>query len=236
MSVSQNVNSPLTSTNSTSRPPNNWLLLMAALIWLLAAGVIGFLIGTNRVSFPLTDSPEAGFARDMSFHHANAVELALIAYDQTEDPEISIFAHDIALTQQAQIGQMQGWLNLWGLSLTSIEPAMTWMDAPVAPGTLMPGIAPESALQELSSLHGDEADIRFLNLMIVHHLSGVHMAEAILARTDHPEVRRLAQSMVTAQSSEIDYMKTLILRKGGVIIPEADVNPADPNSMPGMDH
>jgi uncharacterized protein (DUF305 family) len=231
MSVSENVNPSLTPVNSASRPPNNRLLmLLAVLIWMLAAGVIGFLLGSNRVSLPSTDSADAGFARDMSFHHANAVELALIAYDQTEDQEIRFFAQDIALTQQAQIGQMQGWLNIWGLPLTSIAPAMTWMGTPVAEGTLMPGIATEDELAELSTLQGIEADIAFLNLMILHHQSGVHMAEAILEKTDRPEVRRLAQAMVTAQAGEIDYMRTLIERKGGVITPEAATDMAD------MDH
>ena len=37
---------------------------------------------------PSDQSPEAGFARDMSVHHAQAVELAFIVRDRTDDPEV----------------------------------------------------------------------------------------------------------------------------------------------------
>lgn len=43
------------------------------------------------------------------------------------------------LTQQAQIGQMQGWLNVWGSPIASIEPAMAWMEMPTTDP--MPGMA-----------------------------------------------------------------------------------------------
>lgn len=49
----------------------------------------------------------------MSDHHAQAVEMALLARDRTNDEELRRFALDIILTQQAQIGQMQGWLAVW---------------------------------------------------------------------------------------------------------------------------
>ena len=56
-----------------------------------------------------------GFARDMMVHHAQAVEMAEIVRDKTENENVRILATDIALTQQAQIGQMQGWLAVWEL-------------------------------------------------------------------------------------------------------------------------
>lgn len=68
-----------------------------------------------RSDTPGDASAEAGFARDMSMHHAQAVEMALIAQERTDDPEIRILATDIILTQQGQIGQMRGWLDAWGL-------------------------------------------------------------------------------------------------------------------------
>jgi uncharacterized protein (DUF305 family) len=46
----------------------------------------------------------------MMVHHAQAVEMAEIVRDRTENPQTRTLATDIALTQQAQIGQMQGWL------------------------------------------------------------------------------------------------------------------------------
>lgn len=76
---------------------------------------------------PGEESAEAGFARDMSAHHAQAVEMAEIVRGRTESEEIGILAADISLTQQGQIGRMQGWLSVWGLSPTGSEPTMAWM-------------------------------------------------------------------------------------------------------------
>jgi uncharacterized protein (DUF305 family) len=73
---------------------------------------------------PADDSPAAGFAWDMMVHHAQAVEMAEIVRDRTDNPQIRTLATDIALTQQARIGQMQGWLAVWGLPPTGAEKPM----------------------------------------------------------------------------------------------------------------
>lgn len=56
-------------------------------------------------------SADAGFARDMATHHAQAVEMAMIVHSRTDDPEVATLAMDIALTQQSQIGIMRTWLT-----------------------------------------------------------------------------------------------------------------------------
>jgi uncharacterized protein (DUF305 family) len=76
-----------------------------------SAGATAALLLTRT---PGEDSPEAGFARDMMVHHAQAVQMAEIVRDKTESPAMRTLAADIALTQQAQIGMMQGWLEVWG--------------------------------------------------------------------------------------------------------------------------
>ncbi len=98
-----------------------------------AAGLIAaFFAGASLVLLvtpgPLSgDSSEAGFARDMMVHHAQAVEMAEIVRDKTESDDIRTLATDIALTQQAQIGIMQDWLDVWGLPASGTELAMSWM-------------------------------------------------------------------------------------------------------------
>lgn len=42
--------------------------------------------------------------------------MSLIMLERARDTEIRVLATDIALTQQAQIGQVQGWLDVWGLN------------------------------------------------------------------------------------------------------------------------
>ena len=61
---------------------------------------------------PGNDSAEAGFARDMIVHHAQAVQMAEIVRDKTNSDDMRLLAADISLTQQGQIGIMQGWLGV----------------------------------------------------------------------------------------------------------------------------
>lgn len=76
---------------------------------------------------PGEDSAEVGFARDMAVHHAQAVEMAQIVRENTNDPEVRNMASDMAITQQGQIGRMQGWLSVWGLPISGTGERMQWM-------------------------------------------------------------------------------------------------------------
>ena len=86
------------------------------LVVLTAAATFLF---TNRSDRPLDTSADVGFLRDMSAHHAQAVEMALIIYAKTEDPKLKTVAYDMAVTQQGQIGRMDGWLAAWDLPMRS---------------------------------------------------------------------------------------------------------------------
>ena len=161
---------------------------------------------------PADASAEAGFARDMMVHHAQAVQMAEIVRDRTESEEIQTLSADIALTQQAQIGQMQGWLAVWGLPPTGTEPAMSWMGHPTE--GRMPGMASPEELNNLQKASPEEADTLFLQLMIPHHEAALPMAEAVLADTDRPEVERLAGAIIASQQAEIELMKGLLQQRG----------------------
>ena len=101
-----------------------------------SAGATAALLVTR---LPGEGSAEAGFARDMIVHHAQAVQMAEIVRDRTQSDDMRLLAADISLTQQAQIGIMQGWLQVWGLPISGAEPAMAWMGHPM--DGPMPGMA-----------------------------------------------------------------------------------------------
>jgi uncharacterized protein (DUF305 family) len=167
--------------------PSRWdmSLLLLVLVAAFFAGASMVLLLTPGL--PSEDSPEAGFARDMMVHHAQAVEMAEIVRDKTKSDDIRTLATDIALTQQAQIGIMQGWLDVWGLPASGTEPAMSWMDHPTEGP--MPGMATPEEVDSLKEAPPAETNEQFLWLMIRHHRAAIPMAEAILKRTDRPEVR-----------------------------------------------
>lgn len=183
------------------------LLVLAAAI--AGVGAMAFLVLPHT---PGDNSAEAGFARDMMVHHSQAVEMAEITRQKTVDPEIRALATDIVLTQQAQIGQMQGWLDVWGLLPTGEQPPMAWMGHQV--NGPMPGMATLEDLNKLREASPQEVDGKFLQLMIPHHQAAIPMAEAVINRTGRPEVRSFAQKVITAQQSEIKEMQKLLQQKG----------------------
>ena len=185
-------------------------LLAALLVAVLVAGAALTLLYVNRD--PGEDSAEAGLARDMAEHHAQAVQMAEISLRRTENEQIRVLATDILHTQQNQIGQMHGWLAAWGLPLTGSEPAMAWMGHP-ADG-LMPGMATAEEISALETLPPEEADARFLRLMIPHHEAAIPMAEAVLGETDRPEVEQLAGAIAASQEIEIRTMQAMLRQMG----------------------
>jgi len=193
-------------------PSRSWdtLLLLLAAIAVILAVVSLVLVLASRP--PADDSPEAGFARDMMVHHAQAVQMAEIARDKTESQTVRTIAADMALTQQAQIGMMQGWLTTWGLPVAGTEAAMGWMGHPVE--GLMPGMATPEEIDRLRDASPEEADVLFLMLMIPHHQAAIPMAEAILGRTDRPEVEQLAQAIANSQQLEIQMMQEMLRERG----------------------
>jgi uncharacterized protein (DUF305 family) len=186
--------------------------------WLAAVLVFGLLVGLAigllgpRLTTPGDDSVEAGFLRDMSTHHAQAVEMSMIAHANSTNPRVVTLSADIALTQHGQIGYMQAWLRAWHLSPTSSSPPMTWMkdSAGSVQNGLMPGMATPAQLAELRKATGTPLDIQFLTLMRAHHLGGIHMAQEILQESDDKDVTWLAESQVRGQQSEINLIDSML--------------------------
>jgi uncharacterized protein (DUF305 family) len=186
----------------------------------LLFGAAGLLVGTMTAqpSRPLPDGPEAGFARDMSTHHAQAIEMSFAVRDRTRDPAVRTLAYDIINTQSAQIGMMTAWLDAWGAP--KIDPAgrMRWMAGhgghPGGPAAVMPGMASPAQIGELEKADGRAAEITYLRLMVAHHRGGVAMAQAVLVRTDRTDVTRLAHTLVNGQRSEIDLMNRMLAERG----------------------
>ncbi len=187
----------------------------------LVAAVAAVLVGMGAVpaaAAPADDSADVGFIRDMSVHHAQAVQMANIIRDRTEDPALLLLAQDIATTQQGQIGRMSGWLDVWGLRISSTQPRMGWMHGGVAVDP-MPGMATSAEVAELQTLPVPEAEIRFFQLMIAHHQGGVDMAEAELELGDQQLVLDLAAKIVETQKAEVTLMTDMLAERGAAPLP-----------------
>ncbi|MFC7327834.1 DUF305 domain-containing protein [Marinactinospora rubrisoli] len=204
-----------TEVSTGSRPARRVVPIPFVAVLVAAALVVGYLLG--RPGYPLDNSADAGFLRDMSAHHAQAVEMSMTVLEKSDDPTLRIVAEDIATTQQSQIGRMQGWLVQWGLGARGAQRPMAWMaghghggDAPES----MPGLATEEQMAELAAADGEDAEIRYLKLMIEHHRGGAEMADAAASLGREPIVTDFARGMAAAQRSEIELMTGMLADRG----------------------
>lgn len=202
---------------SQSRRFGAGLVAAAAVIALILGVQVGWLL--FHQSSPGDESVEAGFARDMAEHHAQAVEMSVEVLGSTEDDSVRTLATDIASTQGNQLGQMEGWIRQWDLPMARPGDRMDWMNHmehsmhPVA-GAPMAGMANPEQMESLRNAEGEDADILYLQLMTTHHIAGVEMAQAALDQGVEGEVRRLAAAMVNGQEAEIDLMHGMLEERG----------------------
>ncbi|MCO1658130.1 DUF305 domain-containing protein [Pseudonocardia humida] len=205
-------------------------LVVAGVVGLLLLGAAGGLLiglaGRDDPTVPGIDSVDVGFAQDMTVHHQQAVEMAAWERDHSTDPVLRQLASDIETTQNSQVGRMQGWLELWNAPALPIGGHMAWMSGPThdhAGGAgavaTMPGMASSADLAALRAATGPQLDVLFLQLMLRHHEGGAAMLEYGSQHAAVPQLRNLARQMLSSQTSESDYLRRLLVERGGQPLP-----------------
>ncbi|WP_122262447.1 DUF305 domain-containing protein [Ornithinimicrobium cerasi] len=192
--------------------------LAAVTVVALCLGVLlGWLAFAPR--HPGDSSAEAGFARDMSEHHAQAVQMSVLVMQRTEDEDVRRLATDVVNNQEFERGVMASWLAQWELPRAREGERMAWMEGhdhaaqDLPPGVPMPGMASPSEIQELTDASDQEAEVLYLQLMTSHHLGGVDMAQAALAQASDPDVLALAGRMAGAQTGEVALMRDMLAER-----------------------
>jgi uncharacterized protein (DUF305 family) len=59
-----------------------------------------------------------------------------------------------------------------------------------------------------------DSDVDFVNLMLPHHQAAIDMAKTQMVYGKNPQIRRLAQEIVTDQQSEIELMQLWLKQHG----------------------
>ena len=163
----------------------------------------GWLLAERLRGVPALDSVDVGFLRDMSDHHDQAVQLALVELANGESEVLKGFALDVVASQRYEIGLMEARLRDWGHGRGDLpREAMAWMGHPV-PMEHMPGMASSEDLTRFAAAHQREADEMFIDLMTEHHQGGLHMAEQAWAEAETEQVRDLAERIAKLQRLEI---------------------------------
>jgi len=65
----------------------------------------------------------------------------------------------------------------------------------------------DEMMRGLKGKTGEEYEKAFLEMMIVHHIGAIKMAEELLEETDRPELVKMANDIISVQNQEVDMMK-----------------------------
>jgi uncharacterized protein (DUF305 family) len=217
---------PIDPADPSGPDPGQSRLVKALLIVILvaavaAAGAVGWVwAGRDNTAAVSASSVDAGFARDMSTHHTQAVKMAGYTRLHTTNASVLLLANDIYDDQTFEIGEMQGWLDSWSLTRSTTLPTMGWMSGhELEADGLMPGMATNAQIAKLFTLSGNALDVFFLQLMIHHHQGGLEMEQYAVSHAAKSYVRDLAGRMQQSQSAEIISMEQLLRQLGGSPLP-----------------
>jgi len=202
------------------QPARRPAVFVAGVLLVVALSFGAGLLVESRTSTPRDDSVEAGFARDMATHHAQAVDMSFLVRDKSSDRDLRTLASDIIVTQSTQRGMFMGWVQQWGLAQASSRPRMAWMPGHAHQGAaadgapLMHGMASDAELRGLADANAADAEVQFLQLMIRHHEGGIIMARALLALSTRRELVQMATSIDEGQGAEIALMRSMLAARG----------------------
>ena len=222
-------------TRAGGPPKNTPGTIAAVVVAALVLALLTFVIGheTRHTTHPSATSigvpgaVDIGFSQDMATHHDQAVLMANLAITRG-GPAVRAIGDSILTVQSQEIGQLRGWLELWGKPIADPTP-MAWMPgsadidmtgmAVVPDGTSMPGMASPTQLVTLYRLSGTQFDVLFLQLMIRHHQGGIEMAHYAELHAKLSAVRNAATAMRVEEVQDIAVMQLLLKADGAKELP-----------------
>lgn len=134
------------------------------------------------------------FMNMMIIHHDQAIEMAELAENRTDNDKVLSLSQNISEAQRYENRKMAEWLNSVGLN----RPTR---------GHRMAGMAAQEEMMQLEQSRGKEFDQLFSELMIEHHRGGIEMARAEVQNGRAEEVIELARGMVQVQQKEVGMMR-----------------------------
>jgi uncharacterized protein (DUF305 family) len=164
---------------------------------------------------------DRAFVLRMIPHHESAVDMAHIAQQRTRRQAVRDLANAIVETQNAEIREMRELdrrLRQAGVKAGDLGVAEHEMGMDAEPEALLEAAPFERA---------------FIDAMITHHQGAIHMARAQLAEGENPDLKRLADAIVDAQSKEIDEMNTWRVDWYGELSPAGGVPAEEEHSQHG---
>ena len=164
------------------------------------------------------------FMQHMIVHHGQAVEMVELLRARGTDANVRRLGERIAMSQDAEIELMRGWLSDRGQPETApdlhaghgghtMHHQGMAMETSPSDTPLMPGMLSPAQMQTLAAAQGAAFDRLFLEGMIQHHQGALNMVDELLAQPDAAEDPLLSDfttSVVADQSAEILRMQSAL--------------------------
>lgn len=161
--------------------------------------------GVDTGTLPLTanDAIDAMFIEQMIPHHEDAVDMADLALESAEHPELRALAREIKRTQTAEIEQMREWYREW---FDEEVPEYSGR-GPGRMGGMRGGMMGRMGTDLDALEDADPFDREFIEQMVPHHQMALMMAGMLEQGTNRSEMRAFAREIIDTQGREIEQMQ-----------------------------
>lgn len=188
------------------------------LVWLLVSSAVNTnntsmmqmmgIRGNMQAQMRDAETMDAHFIEQMIPHHEDAITMAKLAQQKAQRAEVKQLADNIIASQGKEIEQMKTWYKEWyGRELPTGDEVMQHhgMDSAKQNSLHMGMMGDATDMSRLEQ--AADFDRAFVEEMIPHHQMAVMMASMLKNGTNRPEMKKLADDIITAQTNEIDQMR-----------------------------
>lgn len=154
-----------------------------------------------------SNAMDAHFIEEMIPHHEDAIEMAKLSPNYSKKEEVRQLSLSIIASQSKEITQMKKWYKEWFGRDVPTGNAITQSQGMMSNSSMHMGTdGHDNSLSKLTQ--AQDFDVAFVEEMIPHHQMAVMMASMLKNGTQRPEMKKLADDIIKAQSDEIDKMQS----------------------------
>jgi uncharacterized protein (DUF305 family) len=141
--------------------------------------------------------------------------MADLAASNASSAVVNALAAQIKAAQDPEVTMMTQWLTDWGAPMTMPGTDASGMPTDSMDGMDMGGVGAAGMMssQDMDNLAmatGADFDTMWLQMMIAHHQGAISMAQDVAGTTTNPDVKALADAIISGQDAEIATMQQLL--------------------------
>ncbi len=192
------------------------ILIGGVIVWFLATQAVNTsnssmmrmmgMGGVNQRMMANSNTIDAHFIEQMIPHHEDAITMSKLAQAKAQRAEVKQLANSIIDSQGKEINQMKAWYKEWfGRELLKGNEVMRHHGMGSNTSMHMGMMGTDEDITRLEK--AADFDTTFVEEMIPHHQMAVMMASMLKNGTQRPEMKKLADDIITSQTNEIEQMR-----------------------------